>query len=93
MKLASKYEFLSFQYVLYLGMTILVMGIYAMLWQKVLELIPLNKAYLYKSSGIGISLMYAYIIFDENITVNNILGCAMIIMGIMVLSYKRKQTK
>ena len=93
MKLASKYEFLSFQYVLYLGMTILVMGIYAMLWQKVLELIQLNKAYLYKSSGIGISLMYAYIIFDENITVNNILGCAMIIMGIMVLSYKRKQTK
>ena len=74
-------------------MTILVMGIYAVLWQKVLKLIPLNKAYLYKSSGIGISLMYAYIIFDENITIYNILGCTMIIAGIMILSYNRRQVK
>ena len=74
-------------------MTILVMGIYAVQWQKVLKLIPLNKAYLYKSSGIGISLMYAYIIFDENITIYNILGCTMIIAGIMILSYNRRQVK
>lgn len=93
LKLASMYEFLSFQYFFYFGMTILVMGIYAVLWQKVLKLIPLNKAYLYKSSGIGISLMYAYIIFDENITIYNILGCTMIIAGIMILSYNRRQVK
>ena len=61
--------------------------------KKVLKLIPLNKAYLYKSSGIGISLMYAYIIFDENITIYNILGCTMIIAGIMILSYNRRQVK
>jgi len=90
LKLASKYEFLSFMYIFYFGMTVLVMGIYAVLWQKVLELFPLNKAYLYKSSGIGISLLYAYIIFGEEITIKNIIGCAMIIVGIMILSYKKK---
>ena len=93
LKFASMYEFLSFRYVLYFGVTVLVMGIYAVLWQEVLKLIPLNKAYLYKSSGIGISLMYAYIIFGENITVYNILGCAMIITGIIILSYKRRQAE
>lgn len=71
----------------------LVMGIYAVLWQEVLKLIPLNKAYLYKSSGIGISLMYVYIIFGEIITVYNILGCTMIITGIIMLSYKRRQAE
>lgn len=93
LKFASMYEFLSFRYVLYFGVTVLVMGIYAVLWQEVLKLIPLNKAYLYKSSGIGISLMYAYIIFGESITVYNILGCAMIITGIIILSYKRRQAE
>lgn len=93
LKFASMYEFLSFRYVLYFGVTVLVMGIYAVLWQEVLKLIPLNKAYLYKSSGIGISLTYAYIIFGESITVYNILGCAMIITGIIILSYKRRQAE
>lgn len=93
LKLASLYEFLSFHYVLFFGITVLVMGVYAVLWQEVLKLIPLNKAYLYKSSGIGISLMYAYIIFNERITIYNIIGCAMIIAGIIILSYKRRQVE
>ena len=93
LKFASMYEFLSSHYVFYFGMTVVVMGVYAVLWQEVLKLIPLNKAYLYKSSGIGISLMYAYIIFGENITVHNIIGCAMIIAGIMILSYKQRQAE
>lgn len=71
-------------------MTISVMGIYAVLWQKVLSIIPLNRAYLYKSSGIIISLMYAYIFFGEEITVKNILGALMIVIGILILSYKQK---
>jgi drug/metabolite transporter (DMT)-like permease len=87
------YEFLAVRYVLYIGITVLVMGIYAVLWQEVLKLIPLNKAYLYKSSGIGISLMYAYIIFGENITFYNIIGCTMIIAGIIILSYKQRQAE
>jgi drug/metabolite transporter (DMT)-like permease len=91
LKLASMYKFLSFPYIFYFGITVLVMGVYAVLWQEVLKLIPLNKAYLYKSSGVGISLMYAYIIFDEKITVYNIIGCSMIVAGIIILSYKRRQ--
>ena len=89
--MASMYEFLSVHYILYFGMTVFVMGVYAMLWQEVLKLTPLNIAYLYKSSGIGISLMYAYIIFGEKITIHNILGCVMIVVGIMLLSYKQRQ--
>lgn len=90
LKLASQYDFLSFPYVAFLGLTILVMAIYAILWQKVLELMPLNRAYLYKSFGIGISMVYAHIIFHEQISITNIMGCAMIVFGIIILSYKHR---
>ena len=90
LKLASMHDFLSCPYIAYFGLTILVMAVYAVLWQRVLEIMPLNRAYLYKSFGVGISMMYAYIIFHEHISINNILGCAVIISGIMVLSSREK---
>ena len=93
LKLASMHAFLSLAYIAYFAMTVIVMGVYAVLWQKVLEWMPLNQAYLYKSSGIAISLMYAYILFDEQITMYNILGCMMIMAGIMMLSFKHEQAQ
>ena len=91
LKMASMQDFLSPAYFFYFGMTVLVMAVYAVLWQKVLEDIPLNIAYLCKSSTVGISLLYAYLLFGEHISRNNILGCAMIIAGIMLLSYVKEQ--
>lgn len=92
LKMASMQAFLSLAYIAYFGLTVLVMAVYAVLWQKVLEDIPLNIAYLCKSSTVGISLLYAYMLFGEQITIQNIIGCVMIIAGIMVLSYKKGQT-
>lgn len=91
LKMASMQEFLSIAYICYFGLTVLVMAVFAVLWQKVLEDIPLNIAYLCKSSTVGLSLLYAYLLFGEQITRNNIIGCIMIIFGIMVLSYKKGQ--
>ena len=92
LKMASMQEFLSLAYICYFGLTVLVMAVYAVLWQKVLEIIPLNIAYLCKSSTVGISLLYAYLLFGEHISLQNIIGCAMIIAGIMVLSYKKGES-
>lgn len=93
LKMASMQEFMSLAYIAYFGLTVLVMAVYAVLWQKVLEDIPLNIAYLCKSSTVGISLLYAYMFFGEQITLRNILGCIMIIAGVMILSYRREETK
>lgn len=93
LKLASMHEFLSWAYVFYFGLTLLVMAIYAVLWQKVLTMVALNKAYLCKSSTIGISLMYAYLIFGENISLQNIIGCLLIVAGIMILSYRKSSVQ
>lgn len=37
LKFASMYEFLSFKIIFYFGMTVAVIGVYAVLWQDVLK--------------------------------------------------------
>lgn len=88
-KLASNYTFLSFQYNIFLAGAIATLGIYAILWQIILKQMPLNKAYIWKSSTIIFSLIYASLIFQETITVQNLIGSGFLIVGITILSQKK----
>ena len=82
-------EFLSFSYILFMGAVVALFGIYAMLWQRVLALMPLGKAFLYKSTTIIITIVMCHIVFQESITTNNIVGAGIIIFGIVILSRKK----
>lgn len=88
-KLASQHSFLSLPYILFFGCVIATLGLYAVLWQKVLTFMPLNKAFLCKSICIVFTLALSYGLFDEHITRNNILGAICIILGLVVLSWKK----
>lgn len=88
-KLASQNEFLSVKYVGFFVCVILMLGIYAILWQKILSFIPLHKAFLCKSICIIITLALSYFFFAEELTLSNILGAVCIISGIVVLSWQR----
>lgn len=88
-KLASQKAFLSIPYILYFGCVIVTLGLYAVLWQKVLSFMPLNKAFLCKSICIVFTLGISYWMFAETITLNNILGAIIIIFGLVVLAWKK----
>lgn len=83
-KLASNYVFGSWAYWGCLLGAVATLGIYAVLWQYVLKNNPLNKAYLWKSSTVIISLLFAHTIFGEDITFSNILGAALILVGLVL---------
>lgn len=87
-KLASGYETLSLKYCLFFGCVIAVLGIYAILWQIILKLMPLNRAFPYKSLSIIYILLFSVLLFGETITINNIIGASLIIIGLIVLSWK-----
>ena len=87
-KYASFYEPLSWGYILCLGAVVTVLGVYAVLWQKLLSIMPLNKAFLCKSITIFFGLIIANLLFDEQISLNNILGTVIILSGMIVLSLK-----
>lgn len=88
-KLASKYDFLSQKYLLSFACVVVSMGIYAILWQKVLSFMALNKAFLCKSITIVFILMISFVGFKETITINNIIGAGLIISGLCILAWKK----
>lgn len=85
-KFASRYEFLSAHYIGCLFGAIFILGIYAVLWQVVLKKIPLNQAYLFRSLGLVYSLAIACFIFNEMISLQNIVGCGLVLGGLVILS-------
>jgi drug/metabolite transporter (DMT)-like permease len=87
-KLASGYEFLSFPYTCCLCGVILVLGIYAILWQMALKKIPLSQAYPFRSLGVVFGLAIAGLIFHETITLFNLLGSGLVIVGLLVITKK-----
>jgi len=88
-KMASMHEFLSVKYIAFFGCVLLMLGLYAILWQKVLSFTPLHKAFLCKSICIVITLAISYFVFAETLTLNNLLGVGCIISGLVVLSWQK----
>ena len=92
-KLASRYDFLSFPYLLCLGGVVLVLGTYAILWQMALKEVPLNKAYLFRSLGVVYGLAIAFFVFQETITWGNLLGGGIVLGGLLLLMSEKPADK
>ena len=86
MKLASMEDFMSIAYLLRLFCVILAMSTYAIFWQVLLKKVPLTQAFLFKSITVLFTLFFAFSIFKESISLNNIIGALFIIAGIIVNS-------
>lgn len=85
-KMASRQEFLSWSYLLWLAGAVAVMGVYAILWQQVLKRTELSLAYMFKGTSLIFGLLIAWSLLGEQITTNNITGAAIIIIGIALFS-------
>jgi len=87
-KLASNCQTFSIGYILFFGLAIAVLGIYAVLWQIVLKSMPLSLAFNSKSITIVIILLFAHFLFREEITLKNMMGSTLIISGIILMPHK-----
>ena len=87
-KQTSLYIFLSWSYLCGLFGALFTLGLYAILWQKILSFMLLNKAFLCKSMTILMVLAVSAFFFKEQVTLNNIIGSAVIIVGLVVLVWK-----
>ena len=85
-KSASIHEFLSVPFICCLCGVILILGIYAILWQIALKKVPLNQAYPFRSLGVVYGLSIAGLVFHETITLFNLLGSGLVIVGLLVIT-------
>lgn len=75
----------SIRFFMLLGLQLLGLLVFTIVWQQILKRLELSVAYLFKGTTILWSMVFAGIIFKESITLNNIVGGLIIIIGIGVV--------
>lgn len=85
-KMASRQELLSWPYLFWIAGAIGVMGVYALLWQQVISKMPLSTAYMFKGTSLIFVLLFSALLFEEAITLNNVIGAVIIIIGIILFA-------
>ena len=83
-KTAGGKEFLSVEWCFFYGMTIVLMGVYALFWQKILKHIPLNIAFANKAVTIIWGMVWSALFFNETITVGKLIGAAVVFLGVII---------
>lgn len=81
-KLASNSEFLSLKFFIFYGISIFILGIYAIFWQQILKKIPLTTAFFNKAVTIIWGMIWGIVFFKEAITVNMVIGAIIVLVGV-----------
>ncbi len=84
-KTAAGSEFLSFKFILFYGIVLFILFVYAIVWQQMLKGLPLVTAYANKAVTVAWGLIWGYIFFGEGITAKKIIGAAIVITGVIVV--------
>lgn len=84
-KLASGQAWLSLRFLLFYGLGLMALLIYALLWQRVLKRMDLAVAYANRSLVTLLSMMWGILLFHETLTWKMVLGAAVILIGIRMV--------
>lgn len=88
MRYAATYPFLSLKYIVMLCCSIFVLGVYAIIWQQIIKHVEISIAYMFKGCSLVFTMLYAWMLFGEQITLHNGMGAAIIIGGIVLYAKK-----
>ncbi|MGN0665648.1 MAG: EamA family transporter [Huintestinicola sp.] len=81
-KTAAGYEFLSWGFIVFYGLLLLDMAVYAVLWQQILKRMPLTKAFSAKAVTVIWGMLWGVLFFHETLTVTNIIGGVLVLAGV-----------
>ena len=86
-KMAGRQEFLSFPFFAFYGTLLLILFVYAILWQQVLKRISLVVAYACKGVGIIYGILWGVIFFKEEVTWKMIVGAVLVLIGVYIFIF------
>ncbi len=84
-KFAGGEEFLSFRFILFYGLVLFGLFVYAIAWQQIIKHMPLVSAYANRGVTVIWGIIWGYFIFSEEITLRKIIGAAIIVCGIVFI--------
>ena len=85
-KYASGYPAFSLGFIVCYGVEILILGVYAVLWQQIIKKFDLSVAYANRSIALLWSMLWATILFRERVSIQNLIGVAIVIAGTMIVN-------
>lgn len=85
-KLASGNSFLSFRFLVFYGIEICILGIYALLWQQIIKKFDLSIAYANRAMALLWSMVWAAVFFHETVTIQNIIGVLIVLVGTIIVN-------
>lgn len=84
-KMASSYSFLSIGYVGWYGALLVILMVYAVVWQQVLRRLPLITAFANKGITIIWGMLWGMLLFGESISLSMVIGAVLVFCGIMMV--------
>lgn len=85
-KWASGSPFFSLSFIAFYGLEIGILGVYAILWQQIIKKFDLSIAYANRSIALLWSMIWAVVFFRENISLQNIIGVLIVIIGTVIVN-------
>ena len=92
-KLAAGQPFLSFRFCLCYGGMFLILVLYAMGWQQILKRLPLTVAFANKAVTLVWSMVFGALLFREQIRLNQVIGCTLAVLGVVLFVQPEKDEK
>lgn len=85
-KLATGKELFSISFFLFYGLEILILGVYAILWQQMIKRFDLSIAYANRAMALLWSALWAVLLFQEDLSEKQIVGIAFVILGTVIVN-------
>ena len=85
-KYAAGEDGVTLRFVALYGLSLTLMGVYAIGWQQVIKRIPLMVAYANKAVVVLWGLIWGVLLFGEAVTAGKLIGMAMVMAGIILFA-------
>lgn len=92
-KIASQYDFLSVKFILYYGIVLAILFVYAILWQQILKKLPLVAAYANKAVTVIWGMLWGCLFFQEALDLRKIVAALIICVGVYLVVSEKEEEK
>ena len=75
--------------VLFFGLDLLFLGIYAFFWQQMIKIFDLSVAYANRAMALLWSAVWARIIFGEHVSIKQMCGIVLVIIGTIIINTEK----
>lgn len=84
-KVAASYPVFSLKFLVFYGLYIAALGVYAVSWVQVIKRVPLVTAFSNKAITVVWNMIFGALLFHETITLKSLIAAAIVIAGVVLV--------